>query len=84
MFIPLQGAKPSAYTGRRGIRCLPCEGIAMDDETQQLIGLVHQLANGALVQARKLEELQKRIEKLEYERRVNAVGATYGGLNVQG
>jgi uncharacterized membrane protein (DUF106 family) len=56
----------------------------MDDEIQQLIGLVHQLANAALVQARKLEELQKRIEKLEYERVVNAVGTTYGPLNVQG
>jgi hypothetical protein len=56
----------------------------MDDETQQLLGLVHQLANAALIQARKLEELQKRIEQLEYERRVNAVGTTYGPLNVKG
>jgi hypothetical protein len=55
----------------------------MDDETQQLLGLVHQLANAALVQARKLEELQKRVEQLEYQRTVNAVGTTYGPLNIQ-
>lgn len=55
----------------------------MDEELQQLLSLVHQLANAALVQARKLEELQKRIEKLEYERVVNAVGTTYGSLDIQ-
>jgi K+/H+ antiporter YhaU regulatory subunit KhtT len=57
--------------------------FSMDDETAQLLGLVHQLANGVLVQARKLEELQKRIEQLEYQRQTNAVGRTYGDLNIQ-
>lgn len=49
----------------------------MEEDFRLLATLVRQLADAVLAQARKLEELQRRVQQLEYERTTNAVGKTY-------
>lgn len=52
----------------------------MQENFAQLAGLVHQLAQAVQVQAKKIAELDQRVEYLEAQRRTDAVGKTYGGF----
>jgi hypothetical protein len=48
-----------------------------EDDFAQLAGYVRQLADAMLVQARKIVELQERVQQLEAERITNAYGKNY-------
>lgn len=56
----------------------------MEEEVQQLVSLVHQLAKAVLIQSRKLEEQDKRIAALEYSKSTDAIGKQYGSLHELG